>query len=70
MSRLELSSKTRTDFSKSNTKRVRREGGIPATIYGHGEDSKAVEIVSNDLHALLKQGGRLSLINLQVDGKA
>jgi large subunit ribosomal protein L25 len=70
MSRLELSSKSRTDFRKSNTKQIRRGGGIPATVYGHGEESKAIEINLDELNALLKQrGGRLSLIDLKIDGE-
>lgn len=71
MTRLQLSSTTRTDFRKSETKRIRREGGIPATVYGKGVESKAVTIPADEFAQLLKTpGGRLSLIDLKIDGKA
>lgn len=70
MTRLQLSSETRTDFRKSETKRFRREGKIPATVYSRGEESKSLAIAAEDLGKILKSpGGRLSLIDLKVDGK-
>ena len=69
--RLQLSSTTRTDFRKSETKKLRREGQIPATVYGRGEESKAIAVSAADFGQVLKTpGGRLSLIDLKVDGKA
>lgn len=70
MTRLQLSSTTRSDFSKSETKRIRREGGIPATIYGKNVEAKAVEVPAEKLYDILKvPGGRLSLIDMEIDGK-
>ncbi|HUV04805.1 MAG TPA: 50S ribosomal protein L25 [Armatimonadota bacterium] len=70
MTRLQLSSKTRADFRKSETKRLRREGHLPATVYGRGEESKAITVPAADLTQILRTpGGRLSLIDLKVDGK-
>jgi len=71
MARLQLASKSRADFSKSITKKIRREGEIPATVYGHGMDSQAIQVNAVELAELLKTpGGRHSLIDLKVDGKA
>lgn len=71
MARLQLSSAARTDFRKSNTKKIRREGGIPATIYGHGDESQAVSVVAEELAEILKTpGARLSLIELKIDSKS
>lgn len=71
MDRFELSSKTRTDFRKGVTKRMRGEGRIPATIYGKGSDSSSIEIDAAELGEILKTpGGRHSLIDLAVDGSA
>jgi len=68
--RLQLSSTTRTDFRKSETKKLRRDGGVPATVYGRGEESVSLAIQAEEFADLLKTpGGRLSLINLNVDGK-
>jgi len=70
MTRLQLSSKTRADFRKSETKRLRREGQIPATVYGRGEESRAIAVPAADFVQVLKTpGGRLSLIDLKIDGK-
>lgn len=69
--RFDLSSKTRTDFRKSETKRLRRESEIPATVYGKGDKSKSIAVPSEDFTQILKTpGGRLSLIDLEVDGKS
>jgi len=70
MTKLQLVSKTRTDFRKSETKRLRREGEIPATIYGKGFDPTAVTVSAGGVDDILKvPGGKLSLINLSVDGQ-
>lgn len=69
--RLSLQAETRKDFSKSYTKKLRNSGKIPATLYGKGIESKALQLDLADMAALLKTpGGRLSLIDLKVDGKA
>jgi len=69
--RFQLSSKTRTDLRKSVTKALRREGGIPATVYGRGEESRAVSVLTEEFTQILRTpGGRLSLIDLKVDGKS
>ena len=68
--RLQLESKTRTDYRKSETKKLRREGGVPATVYGRGLDSISLAVKADDMAGLLKsEGGRLALIDLKVDGK-
>ena len=70
MSRPQISSQARTNFQKTETKRIRREGGIPATIYSKGEQSEAVSVPNIEVMQILKAGGRLSLIDLQIDGKS
>ncbi len=52
--RLQLSSTTRTDFRKSETKRLRRDGGIPATVYGRGEESVSLALQAEEFADLLK----------------
>jgi large subunit ribosomal protein L25 len=71
MNRLQLSAQTRDDLRKSTTKRLRREGYIPATVYGKNEESKAIAVPADKLTQILKTpGGRLSLIDLEIDGKS
>lgn len=69
MSRLELNSQPRTDFRKSQTKKLRREGGVPATVYGRGDDPVSLAIMDEEFTKILKTpGGRLSLIDLKIAG--
>jgi large subunit ribosomal protein L25 len=50
--------------------RLRREGILPANIYGRGLESTAVQIASRDVRTLLHEHGVNTLINLQVSGEA
>lgn len=70
MTRLQLSARSRQSLLKSYTKKLRREGKIPATVYGKDFESKPIEIEVEELEQILKSpGGRLALIDLKVDGK-
>lgn len=69
MARMQLSSKTRTDFRKSVTKQLRRDGAIPGTVYGKDVEPISVSVPLDEFNLLLKTpGGRLSIIELQVEG--
>lgn len=50
--------------------RLRREGVLPANIYGRGLDSTAVQIPAREVRSLLHEHGLNTLINLQVAGEA
>lgn len=50
-------------------KKLRRDGIIPANIYGRGIESKAVQLPFADARALLNHHGRNVLINISVDGE-
>ena len=65
---LELSAEAREVFGK-HVKRLRRQGVIPANIYGHGQ-SRAIQAQSRVLEHLLAHGGRTSVINIAVDGRS
>lgn len=60
---------TRTLLGKA-VSRLRREGILPANIYGRGLESTAVQIASRDVRTLLHEQGINTLINLQVSGEA
>ena len=49
--------------------RLRREGVLPANIYGRGLPSTAVQISARDVRALLHEQGLNTLINLDVSGE-
>ncbi len=48
---------------------LRREGWLPANIYGQGEPSVAVQVMAQDIGDLLRHGGGNQLCDLVVDGK-
>ena len=60
---------TRSVLGKA-VSRLRREGILPANIYGRGLESTAVQIASRDVRALLHDHGANTLVNLQVTGEA
>jgi large subunit ribosomal protein L25 len=49
--------------------RLRRQGVTPANIYGHGLDSKAVQVSTPELVRLLKETSRNAIIDLSVGGE-
>jgi large subunit ribosomal protein L25 len=65
---LELSAEPRDVFGK-HVKRLRREGIIPANIYGHGA-SRAIQAPLRAFERLLSSGGRTSMIAIAVDGQS
>jgi large subunit ribosomal protein L25 len=65
---LELSAEPRNLFGK-HVRRLRRQGIIPANIYGHGP-SRAIQAQARALDRLLAEGGRTSVVNIAVDGRS
>jgi large subunit ribosomal protein L25 len=65
---LELSAESRDVFGK-HVRRLRRQGIIPANIYGHGA-SRAIQAPIRSLERLLASGGRTSVIAIAFDGKS
>jgi large subunit ribosomal protein L25 len=48
---------------------IRRDGRLPAVVYGHGIDSENVSIDAHEFDLLRRQAGQNALIDLSVDGK-
>jgi large subunit ribosomal protein L25 len=63
---LELRAEPRTLFRK-HVRRLRREGIVPANIFGHGE-SRAIQAPLRAIEYLLAHGGRTGLVSLTFDG--
>ena len=51
------------------TRFLRREGLLPANIFGLGQESQSVQVQEHDLRDLLRHGGRNQLIDLTVEGE-
>jgi large subunit ribosomal protein L25 len=51
------------------SRRLRREGAVPAVVYGHGLEAISVAVDRHDLYTVLHtEAGLNALINLQVNG--
>lgn len=66
MERIELRAQTRNVFGKK-TKRLRRSGLIPATLYGPRIESISLQVPERDLRLVLDRAGMNQLITLWID---
>jgi large subunit ribosomal protein L25 len=71
MSEITLTAKTNRETGTRATRRLRREGLIPAVVYGHGMDAVSVAVDGPDLRVALNgEAGLNQLIELNADGKS
>jgi large subunit ribosomal protein L25 len=64
-----LKAEPRNDLGSRNAGRYRREGKLPAVVYGLENETVAVLVSAHDLdHALHSDSGANTLITLQLDG--
>lgn len=64
MERLELEV-SRREITGKKVRFLRREGIIPASLYGHGIDSTALQVDAKPLEQMLAQAGKTDLIDLK-----
>lgn len=67
MSDLKMSAETRTEFGKGAARRLRREGKIPAVLYGHGSDPIHVALPGHQAMLALKHANALLEISIDSD---
>ena len=67
MAEVTINGVTRTEFGKGASRRARRDGLVPAVIYGHGEKPKHVALPMRELTNALKTSN--VLLDIVVDGK-
>jgi large subunit ribosomal protein L25 len=63
---LTLTAATRTDLGRQATK-VRNAGRIPAVVYGHGIEPKAISLPTSEFLKLYRDAGTSSIIDVTVD---
>jgi large subunit ribosomal protein L25 len=69
-SEVTLTAEPRTTGGTRPSRRLRREGRIPAVVYGRGGDPTPVTVGYRDLRAALTtEAGLNAILNLQVDGE-
>jgi large subunit ribosomal protein L25 len=60
---------TRREVLGKKVKQLRRQGIIPANIYGHNVESLAVQVKADDLKHVIKTAGRNDIIYVRLDGE-
>jgi large subunit ribosomal protein L25 len=64
-----LEAKSRSEAGKSAAARLRREGRLPAVLFGHGIDSQSLSVNEHELANLRRHVGATTLVDLAVDGE-
>lgn len=65
-----LAVEIRTEFRKSVLHDLRKEGYIPAVVYGRDEESKTISVKKADLFNAISEVGRNGVLSLQYEGKS
>lgn len=63
-----LTAAVRTETGKGASRRARREGKVPAVLYGHGTDPQHLEVNARDFAAVLRHAGTNAVLTLDIDG--
>ncbi len=67
MAEISINGIRRTEFGKGASRRARRDGLVPAVIYGHGEKPQHITLPARELGVALKQSN--VLLDISIDGK-
>lgn len=65
-----LEVESRTLLGKTNNRRMRRSGKLPAVLYGHGQESVSLVVCADQLGASLRHGAHLVQLTGAADGQA
>jgi large subunit ribosomal protein L25 len=64
-----LVAEVRTETGKGASRRARRDGKVPAVLYGHGSDPQHLNLNAHDFAAVLRHAGTNAVLTLDIDGK-
>jgi large subunit ribosomal protein L25 len=64
-----LTAAVRSETGKGASRRARRNGKVPAVLYGHGTDPQHLELDAHDFAAVLRHSGTNAVLTLDIDGK-
>ncbi|OBH21183.1 50S ribosomal protein L25/general stress protein Ctc [Mycolicibacter terrae] len=65
----QLTVSVRTETGKGASRRARRQGKVPAVLYGHGTEPQHLELPAHDYAAVLRHSGTNAVLALDIDGK-
>nr|BBF96464.1 50S ribosomal protein L25 [Mycobacterium triplex] len=64
----QLKATVRAQTGKGASRRARRDGKIPAVLYGHGTDPQHLELPGHDFAAVLRHAGTNAVLTLDIEG--
>src|SRR5690625_150117 len=62
-----LKAKKRDDYTRATTNQLRREGFIPAVVYGRDKDTQTVSVNNVELLKTVRDEGRNAIISLDIE---
>jgi large subunit ribosomal protein L25 len=65
----QLSVSVRAETGKGASRRARRNGKIPAVLYGHGAAPQHLELPGHEFAAVLRHSGTNAVLTLDIEGK-
>jgi large subunit ribosomal protein L25 len=69
VSEVRLAAEPRTEFGKGAARRTRRDGKIPAVLYGHGSDPKHLALPAIEFARVVREHGNNAVLTLDIDSK-
>lgn len=66
MSEVKIAAESRTEFGKGAARRARRDGLVPAVLYGHGADPIHISLPGHDILLALRVAN--ALLAISIDG--
>ncbi|MFF0610210.1 50S ribosomal protein L25/general stress protein Ctc [Nocardia tengchongensis] len=64
-----LEATVRTEFGKGAARRTRRDGNVPAVLYGHNEEPQHLAVSARAFAAILREHGTNAVLELDINGK-
>ena len=69
MDQVTLTARRRTEFGTRPSRRSRRDGDVPAIVYGRGLDPLSVLVSRKELHSALRtESGLNAILSLEIEG--
>jgi large subunit ribosomal protein L25 len=65
----QLIAEVRAETGKGASRRARRDGKVPAVLYGHGSDPRHLLLSAHDFAAVLRNSGTNAVLTLDIEGK-
>ena len=64
-----LTADVRSRIGKGASRQARRDGKVPAVLYGHGEAPQHLELNAHDFAAVMRNSGANAVLSLDIEGK-